>query len=87
LLARQLRMILAVDELARDGLAPAAIASRLRIPPFAVQKMLRQGKLLGVQEVVDALEGVLRIDADVKRGRRDFLPALTDLIIDLGRKS
>lgn len=87
LLARQLRMILAVDELARDGLAPAAIASRLRIPPFAVQKMLRQRKLLGVQPVMDALEGVLRIDADVKKGRRDFLPALTDLILDISRRT
>jgi DNA polymerase III subunit delta len=63
MLSRQLRLIsLAKDE----GLAPAALASRRKLPPFVAAKLVRQAELFTWPRLAAAYAGLRAADAALK---------------------
>lgn len=69
LIGRQLYILLRIKSLQRDGVDQRSIASKVKIPPFAVKKNLAQAdKFTGVQ-IQKAVDCCVQADADVKTGR------------------
>jgi DNA polymerase-3 subunit delta len=81
MLARQFRLTLCVQELAASGLRETEIASALQTRPFVVRKIREQSGMFTRAQALYALEGCLEIDSDIKSGRREFLPAVSDLLL------
>ncbi|MBO8128527.1 MAG: DNA polymerase III subunit delta [Peptococcaceae bacterium] len=81
LLARHLRIMLAVKELRQAGLTPQEMAARLKVHPFSVRKALDQGRKFERRRLIALLEEITEIDAGIKSGRQDFRPAMADFII------
>ncbi len=81
MLARQFRLLLCAPDLAASGLPVPDIAARLQTKPFVINKVLVQARNYRPRQVAAACAALLEIDADVKTGRRDFLPALSDFFL------
>ncbi len=80
---RQFRILLQVQELAREGLSPAQIASRIRQREFVVKRALGQCRRWRPAELYAAFEHLLATDLAIKTGRIDEESALELLLITL----
>lgn len=81
MLARQFRLIACVHDLAGSGMRDEEIASRLETKPFVVRKVRGQARRFSFEQALRAWEECLEIDTAVKSGRKEFLPAVTDMLI------
>ncbi|MFS8542620.1 MAG: DNA polymerase III subunit delta [Limnochordales bacterium] len=66
MMARQYRLILLVLDAAADR---RELAARLRLQPFVVDRLVRQGALLGQERAAAALRRVIQADKEIKTGR------------------
>lgn len=71
MLSRQFRMILEAKELLRNGMDRKAIAEKLALAPFIVNKVLRQSEKFKEEDIKEALEECLRTEEDIKNGRME----------------
>lgn len=69
LIARQFNQILQVKELAAKGMDRGAIASRLKIQPFVVGKILPQTRAFSGDQILSYVELCAQMEEDVKTGR------------------
>lgn len=81
MLARQFRLIACVRDLAGKGMRDEEIASRLETKPFVVRKIRGQARRFSCEQALQAWAECLEIDTAVKSGRKEFLPAVTDMLI------
>ncbi|MDP3043897.1 MAG: DNA polymerase III subunit delta, partial [Bacillota bacterium] len=81
MLSRQFRLTLCVQELVASGLREHEIASALQTKPFVIRRIQGQSGQFTRSQALHALEGCLEIDSDIKSGQREFLPAVSDLLI------
>jgi len=86
MLARQFRLALQVASLAEEGCTDKEVARKLGLHDFAVRKALLQAKKTGMAKLAWAMEQLAQIDADIKKGRQEFLPAIENILITLNRK-
>ncbi|MEG6614852.1 DNA polymerase III subunit delta [Peptococcaceae bacterium 1198_IL3148] len=83
MVARQFRLMLQVNELARYGLPALEIAKRINEKLYPVQNALKLGKNFNRDQLIAALSALAQLDADVKTGRQEFYPGLERLLLDL----
>lgn len=69
MLSRQFNIMLEVWELRRNGMDGKAIASKLALAPFVVNKALHQAEKFKVRDIKNALRECLQIEEDVKNGK------------------
>lgn len=69
LIARQFNQILQVKELMAKGLDRSAIASRLKLQPFVVGKVMPQAKQFSREQILSYVELCVETEEAVKNGR------------------
>lgn len=69
MLSRQFRMILETKELLKNGMDRKAIAEKLMLAPFIVNKVLNQSEKFRREDIKKALEECLCVEEDIKNGR------------------
>jgi DNA polymerase-3 subunit delta len=72
MIVRQFRILLNLNALAGQNLAPAAIARELKLHPFVVQNSLRQTRNFSESELLTAHHKLLEIDISMKTGRLNY---------------
>ncbi|ABO51016.1 DNA polymerase III, delta subunit [Desulforamulus reducens MI-1] len=85
LLARQLRIALQAEALLREGSPEREVARKMGIHDFVIKKALTQIRRGGSQRMKWALQEIATIDAAIKKGQRDFLPAIETMLIQFGQ--
>ncbi|GAB6158125.1 DNA polymerase III subunit delta [Desulfotomaculum varum] len=83
LLARQIRLALQAAALIQEGCPEREVAGKLGLQDFVVKKALQQARRSGSRKLQWALEQLAEIDADIKSGRQEFLPAIENTLIKL----
>ncbi|MDE7307610.1 MAG: DNA polymerase III subunit delta [Lachnospiraceae bacterium] len=71
MLSRQFRMILEAKELFKNGMDRKAIAEKLALAPFIVNKVLNQSEKFRREDIKRALEECLCMEEDIKNGRME----------------
>lgn len=69
LIARQFNQLLQVKELSAKGLDRSAIASRLKLQPFVVGKIMPQARQFTKEQILSYVKLCVDTEEDVKRGR------------------
>ncbi|MEY8352909.1 DNA polymerase III subunit delta [Lachnospiraceae bacterium 54-53] len=69
LIARQFNQILQVKELMGKGLDKGAIASKLKIPPFAAGKIMPQARSFSREQILSCVNVCVETEESVKTGR------------------
>ena len=69
LIARQFNQLLQVKELAGKGNDKGAIASKLKVPPFAANKLMAQAKAFSREQILSYVELCVESEEAVKTGR------------------
>ena len=85
MIARQMRILLGVKELAAQRLRPDEIAARLGQKPFVVRKALDQARAFTDIELGQLHDRVLELDQASKTGRIDAETGLEVLVVELCR--
>lgn len=83
MMARQIRILIQVKELSREGLNREAIARRLVLHPFVVRKALAQERNFSMEQLESIHRQLLETDVAIKRGQVDSVLALDMLIVGL----
>lgn len=83
MLARQVRILIGVRELATQRKPPNDIASHLRQKPFVVRKALEQGKQFAAGELETLHDRLLELDRATKTGRVAAEVALDMLVMEV----
>lgn len=84
MIARQVRLILMVKEMAEEKRAPSGdIAKSLGLRPFMVTRLLRQAQQFGAEELEHLLGRILEIDQAIKTGRIEGRLAVDLLILEI----
>jgi len=84
MIARQVRLILLVKELAEEKHTPSGeIAKSLGLRPFMVTRLLRQAQQFRAEELERLLRRVLEVDQAIKTGRIEGRLALDLLILEM----
>ncbi len=83
MVARQYRLLILAKGLLEQGVRPPQIASRLRVPPFAIQRLLQQAPRYSIEQLRRAYARLLEADLHVKRGVFDDETALQLLLAEL----
>lgn len=69
LMVRQFRILLEIKEMSKRGYGSADIASRMKIPEFAVRKHMKQTAQFSTRQLLAALEAGAAAEESVKCGR------------------
>ena len=69
LIARQFNQLLQVKELAAQGNDKGAVASKLKVPPFAAGKLITQAKAFSKEQILSYVELCVESEEAVKTGR------------------
>jgi DNA polymerase-3 subunit delta len=85
MVARQVRILLSVKELAGQRLRPDDIAAQLGQRPFVVRKALDQARGFSDAELTDLHDRVLALDQATKTGRIESETGLEMLVVELCR--
>jgi len=85
MIARQVRILLGVQELAAQRLRPDDIAAQLGQKPFVVRKALDQARAFSDAELAWLHDRVLELDHATKTGRMDAEAGLEVLVVELCR--
>lgn len=81
LIARQFNQLLQVKELAAAGKDKGTIASRLKVPPFAVGKLTAQAKAFTKEQILSYVKLCVDLEEAVKTGRLTDRLAVEMLIV------
>ncbi|MBS4022013.1 MAG: DNA polymerase III subunit delta [Dethiobacter sp.] len=87
MLVRQFRMLGESVELLQGGCALDELAVRLGVYPFVAEKLASQASITSGDDLSRAVDLLLQVDLDIKRGRIEQSLALETLIVALGQKS
>jgi len=85
MIARQVRILLGVKELAAQRLRPDDIATKLGQKPFVVRKALEQAHAFSDAELAQLHDRVLELDHASKTGRIEAETGLEVLVVELCR--
>lgn len=85
MIARQVRILLSVKQLATERMRPDDIAARLGQRPFVVRKALDQARGFSDDELAALHDRVLAFDQATKTGRIEAETALDLLVVELCR--
>jgi DNA polymerase III subunit delta len=85
MLARQLRVLLGVQELAQQRVRPEAIAAELGQKPFVVRKALEQARGFRAEELLRLHDLLLELDHGTKTGRIEPEVALELVVYEATR--
>jgi DNA polymerase III subunit delta len=85
MIARQVRILLGVKELAAQRLRPDDIAAQLGQKPFVVRKALDQARAFSDAELAQLHDHMLALDHASKTGRIDAEAGLEILVVELCR--
>lgn len=81
---RQYRLLILAREALDQGItAPADIARRLKLHPYAAENLTRQAQRLNLTKLEGAYRLILAADQMIKSGQADFETALQTLIVQL----
>ncbi|MGQ9920867.1 MAG: DNA polymerase III subunit delta [Desulfobacca sp.] len=83
MLARQLRLLLRTQEALAQGLAPAALANALGVPPFVAEKLQRQAAHLSTAQLQQQLLCLQAVDQQIKTGMPAPQLLLEKIILEL----
>ena len=83
MIARQVRILLNVQDLAGKRLRPEELASQLGLAPFLVRKALEQARGFAPNELAALHERLIEIDHATKTGRGDIEAALEVLVVEI----
>lgn len=86
MLARQVRILIQVSELKRQGLTHPEITARLKLHPFVVGKTMEQAENFDLAQLEAAHARVVETDWAIKTGRLDTVSALDLLVVGLNRR-
>lgn len=86
LIARQFQILLQVKDLRRLGYDNKFIASKVKIPEFAVRKNLAQAGSFGVEQIRKAVEDCVQMEEDVKTGNLNDKMAVELLIVKYSKE-
>jgi DNA polymerase-3 subunit delta len=85
MIARQLRILLGVKELAAQRMRPDEIAAQLGQKPFVVRKAIEQARAFSDAELTRLHDRVLQLDHASKTGRIEAETGLELLVVELCR--
>ncbi|MDO7788250.1 DNA polymerase III subunit delta [Desulforamulus aquiferis] len=85
MLGRQFRLAIQAEALVKEGCPERELAGRLGVHDFVARKALGQARKSGPARLRYALEQLSSMDAAIKKGRQDFLPAIENTLINLNR--
>jgi len=85
MIARQVRILLGVKELAAQRMRPDDIAARLGQKPFVVRKALEQTRAFSDAELALLHDRMLQLDHATKTGRMEAEAGLEVLVVELCR--
>lgn len=85
MLARQIRILIQVKELAGRGMHGREIASEAHLHPYVVEKTLKQARNFEMDQLESAHAKLVDTDWAIKTGRTEELLALDALIVALTR--
>lgn len=83
MIARQYRLLILTKGLVEQGVRPPQIASRVRVPPFAIQRLQQQAARYSSDQLRRAYAMLLEADLHIKRGVFDDETALQLLLAEL----
>lgn len=83
MVARQFRLILQVQVLAREGRSREQIIATLHLHPFVYTKIYKQRNNFSAGQLVQALNNLTELDYALKTGRADFYPAMETFILKI----
>ena len=87
MIARQVRLILSVKDLAERGMQPEELRRTLHISHrFILEKLSRQARQFSMEELEGLLERLLGIDHFIKTGRADGALAIEMLVLETCRR-
>lgn len=86
MLGRQFRLALLADALVQENKSEREIASMLGVHDFVAKKSVLQARRSGTSKLEWALEQLVLIDAGIKKGKHDFLPALENTLINISQR-
>lgn len=81
MITRQFRLILQTKLMLEQGMDKQSMASKLKLPPFVMEKNIKQAKQFSAQQLKQALKECLEAEVDMKTGRMDINLGLELLII------
>lgn len=87
LLSRQFNILLQVKELSGHGYNNSIIASKVSVPPFAVNKYIAQAKNFSKTRLIEALEACASIEEQIKTGRLNETMGIELLIVSYSRSA
>lgn len=87
LLSRQFNILLQVKELSGHGYNNSIIASKVSVPPFAVNKYIAQAKNFSKTRLIEALESCASIEEQIKTGRLNETMGIELLIVSYSRSA
>lgn len=82
MLARQIRLLIKVQEMRRKGFSAEGIGKALGLPPRFVPSLLEQAASFSASQLEKALSRLLQADSELKGGREGRM-ALELLVVDL----
>jgi DNA polymerase-3 subunit delta len=85
MLARQVRILIQVSELAEQRLPPPEIARRIKQHPFVVRKGLSQAQNFRPDQLIAAHQCLVDTDWKIKTGELEAVLALDMLVVSLTR--
>lgn len=86
MVARQVRILIQVSELRRQGRSERDIADQLSLHPYVVQKAMAQSPNFSLAELEAAHELLVETDWAIKTGEIEDVLALDVLVVDLTRR-
>lgn len=86
MLARQVRILIQVSELRKQGLSAAEVAVQLTLHPYVAEKGLEQARNFDMAELEAAHRRLVATDLALKTGRMEEGLALDLLVVDLSSR-
>lgn len=72
LIARQIRILIQIKSLSQSNLTPGEIAKMTKLPPFVVNKTIKQVKQFEAKKLTNLLQTLLTIDTKIKTGELKY---------------
>jgi DNA polymerase III subunit delta len=85
MLARQVRILIQVNELQSEFMGKMEIVNRLKLHPYVVEKAMAQARSFEMSQLEAAHQRLVQADWAIKTGQQDGALALDMLIVDLAR--
>ena len=83
MIARQFRLLLQITDLSARGVQEKEIIAKLKLHPFVYRKIAAQKNNFSQAALIEALQALATLDADLKTGRQEFYPALETFLLKI----